>query len=266
MEQWMRIINVKAGGKEFKGDELTIEFDVPFNSEVEEVDISTITIFNLTDSTINQIKKEASVILNAGYQTDYGHILSGKIDKVNTEWQGNDKKTIITVADGKVEMKKTPIEKTYAAGTTAKNIMQDIAGYTGLEIGEINPAKDITYQLGKTIKGTAENALKQLVKDTKSKMFISKQKLYIRAKEDGTPSSFRLSSDTGLISTPTKNEEEDEKGNVKISYEVKCLLNYQIGPDAIIQIKSRAINGSFRVTKGKHNGGSFHTEITVVPA
>ena len=157
------------------------------------------------------------------------------------------------------------MNKTYQAGTKASYIMADLASILDLEVGEINPKNDIEYKLGKSISGRVEWALKRLVKDTESKMYINKGRIFIRDKNKGTETGFLLNSDTGLISSPEKIEEEDEKGNKIIKYKVQSLLNHKISVDSLIQIESKTINGNYRVESGVHTG-DFITEMIVVPA
>lgn len=263
MKLWLRQIDLMAGGKSFSGDDFTIDFKVPFSTS-EDPDISEVTIRNLSKSTISAIESKAYVILNAGYKGDIGNILTGKIEEVSSKWETTDKITTIKVSDGGFEWRNSRVQKTYAPGSTAKYIMQDLAGILGLEVVEISPKKDIVYQLGRTISGSVESALKELVKDTESKMYIDKSKLYIRDKNKGTKTGFLLNSGTGLIGSPEKKEEEDKSGKKIIKYNVKCLLNHKITTDSIIQIESRTINGTYRVESGSHNG-DFITEMIVVP-
>ena len=263
MKLWIREVNLKAGDKEFTGDKFDIDFRVPFSTK-EEPDISEVKIFNLSQSTISSIESKAYVILNAGYKGDVGNILSGKIESINTEWQGVDKITTIKVSDGGFEWRDTKTQKTYQAGSTAKYIMNDLASMLGLEVAEISPKKDIVYQLGKSISGSVEAALRRLVKDTESKMYINKGRLYIRDKNKGTETGFLLNSEHGLIGSPEKIDEEDEKGNKTIKYKVQSLLNHKISTDSLIQIESKTINGNYRVESGVHFG-DFTTEMIVVP-
>lgn len=266
MKQWIRQIELTAGGKSFTGDKFTIEFRVPF-SVSEDPDISEVVIYNLSKESIAAIKSKAYTILNVGYKGDIGNILSGKIEAVSSKWEKVDKITTIKVSDGGFEWRNTRIQKTYAPGSTARYIMQDLSSLLGLEVVEVNPKKDITYQLGRTISGSVEGALKQLVKDTESKMYIDKGKLYVRDKDKGTSIGFLLNSDTGLIGSPEKVEEENEKKQKIIKYNVKCLLNHKITTDSIIQIESRTVNGNYRVESGSHycNGSDFYTEMVVAP-
>lgn len=267
MKFWIREANLKAGGKEFTLDDFDMKFRVPFSTK-SEPDISEITLYNLTQNTISGIEAKAYIILNAGYRGDVGNILSGKLESISSEWQGVDKVTTLTVSDGGFEWRNTYVQKAYQAGSTAKYIMQDLAGMLGLEVAEIEPKKDITYQLGKSISGKVEEALKRLVKDTESKMYISKGRVYIRDRNKGTVTGFLLDSDHGLIGSPEKVEEEDDKGKKVIKYKVKSLLNYKLGVDSLIQIKSKTINGNFRVESGEHLGGNegdYYTDMLVVP-
>lgn len=263
MKFWIREVDLKAGGKEFKGSDFTIDFRVPFSTS-KEPDISEVQIYNLSKDSISSIEAKAYVILNAGYKGDIGNILSGKIENINTEWQGVDKITTIKVSDGGFEWRNTKVQKTYQANSTAKYIMSDLASMLGLEISEISPKKNITYQLGKSISGSVELALKQLAKDTESKMYIHKGRLYIRDENKGTEIGFLLNSDTGLIGSPERIEEENEKKQKVIKYKVKSLLNHKIGVDSIIKVESRTINGTYRVESGVHTG-DFITEMVVVP-
>lgn len=266
MKLWSRQIDLMAGSKGFDGDNFRIEFNVPFSTS-EDPDVSEINIYNLSKDSLAAIESKAYVILNVGYKGDIGNILSGKIEELSSKWDRVDKITTIKVSDGGFEWRGTRIQKTYAPGSTAKYLMQDLSGLLGLEVVEISPKNDITYQLGRTISGDVEKALKGLVKDTNSKMFIDKGKLYIRDKDKGTQTGFLLNSDSGLIGSPEKIEEEDKQGIKVIKYKVKSLLNHRISTDSIIQVQSRSVNGNYRVESGSHscNDTQFITDMIVVP-
>lgn len=270
MKLWLRQIELTAGGKQFKNETheggFRIEFRVPFSTS-ENPDVSEIMIYNLSQESVSAIEAKAYVVLNVGYKGDIGNILSGKVEEISSKWDKVDKITTIKVSDGGFEWRSTRIQKTYAKGSTAKYIMQDLSSLLGLEVVEVNPKNDLTYQLGRTISGDVEKALKQLVQDTESKMYIDKGKLYIRDKDKGTNIGFLLNSDTGLIGSPEKIEEENEKKEKIIKYNIKCLLNHKITTDSIIQIESRNVNGTYRVENGSHycNDSDFITEMVVVP-
>lgn len=280
---WIRDIDVLAGGKKFQslGDNaLEIDFDISFNDK-EEPDVSEVTIYNLSEDSINEIKKQGYCIVNAGYR-EMGNkacVVSGDIEDVTTDWEGLDKVTKIKVSDGGKEWRKAKLNKTYAEGTKASLIMQDLCGVLGYEVVEINPKEDITYKLGKTIKGYCSDSLKRLVKDTKSKMYINKKRITIRDEKKGNDIGFLLNTETGLVGNPTLNKDDSEdktdlresekekKKNKeeKKTWKVTCLLNAKIETDSIIKIESKNCNGQFRVVSGKHTK-DFNTELVVEEA
>ena len=280
---WIRDIDVLAGGKKFQSlgeNALEIDFDISFNDK-EEPDVSEVTIYNLSEDSINEIKKQGYCIVNAGYR-EMGNkacVVSGDIEDVTTDWEGLDKVTKIKVSDGGKEWRKAKLNKTYAEGTKASLIMQDLCGVLGYEVVEINPKEDITYKLGKTIKGYCSDSLKRLVKDTKSKMYINKKRITIRDEKKGNDIGFLLNTETGLVGNPTlnkddsgdktdlRNSEKKKKKNKeeKKTWKVICLLNAKIETDSIIKIESKTCNGQFRVVSGKHTK-DFNTELVVEEA
>lgn len=280
---WIRDIDVLAGGKKFQSlgeNALEIDFDISFNDK-EEPDVSEVTIYNLSEDSINEIKKQGYCIVNAGYR-EMGNkacVVSGDIEDVTTDWEGLDKVTKIKVSDGGKEWRQAKLNKTYAEGTKASLIMQDLCGVLGYEVVEIKPKEDITYKLGKTIKGYCSDSLKKLVKDTKSKMYINKKRITIRDEKKGNDIGFLLNSETGLVGNPTlnkddsgdktdlRNSEKKKKKNKeeKKTWKVICLLNAKIETDSIVKIESKTCNGQFRVVSGKHTK-DFNTELVVEEA
>lgn len=267
---WIHDIEVLAGQKKFVTlgeNALDIDFDIPF-SDQEEPDVAEIRIYNLTDDTISDIERDGYLYVNAGYKEleNKANIFTGEIEDVDTEWQGLDKVTTITASDGGKSWRKVKLNKTYTEGTAASAIMTDLANEMNYEIVEIKPKEDITYKLGKTIKGLASESLRQLVKDTKSKMFINKNRITIREKSEGYETGFVLNSNTGLVGSPTLNKDESGDKTDDRDYEreklkneetrktwtVKSLLNPEIETDSIIKIESESINGIFRVVSGSY--------------
>nr|WP_072537080.1 hypothetical protein [Anaerococcus mediterraneensis] len=280
---WIRDIEVLAGGKRFESlgeNGLTISFDINF-SDGKEPDVSEVVIYNLSDDSINQIKKDGYCIVNAGYKKlgNKGNILSGDIEEVTTTWQGLDKETKIKVTDGGKKWRKAKISKTYKENTKASLIMRDVINIMGYEIVEIKPKKDKVYKLGKTINGFCSDVLKMLVKDTESKMFVNKNRIVIRDQEKGFETGFVLSPESGLIGSPILNKddtgdkssdvstdkEKKENKKEKKTWEVRSLLNPKIETDSLIMIKSKVLDGKYRVIKGKHTK-DFETVITVEEA
>ena len=280
---WIQQVEVLAGQKKFTNegeDALEIEFDIPFSNN-KEPDIAEITIYNLSDSSIEQIKKDGYITVNAGYKQlgNIANIFTGKIEEVATEWLYVDKVTKIKATDGGDAWRKVKVNKTYQRNTKASDIMRDLAKAMGYEITKIEPKEDITYKLGKTITSYASTSLDQLAKDTKSKLFINKNRITIDDEDKGNNTGVLLNENSGLIGTPTmvkdetgdKNGSRDYEANKKENdkerkaWRVTSLLNPMFETDTIIKVESRTINGEYRIVRGVHNR-DFNTELVVVEA
>lgn len=280
---WVRDIDVLAGGKRFTslGDNaLEIVFDINF-SNAKEPDISSVTIYNLSDSSINDIRDQSYIIVAAGYKElgNKSNIAEGSIEDVAVSYSGMDKVCKISFSDGGKPWRVRELNKAYAEGTKASQIMRDLAIVMGYEIVEITPKDDITYRLGKTIKGYASKSLEALARDTKSKMFVNKNRLVIRDEARAYDTGFILRSDSGLIGLPTLNKNDsgdkindraytkDKKQNkdAKKSWHIVSLLNPRLETDSIIKVESKTLSGTYRVVSGKHTK-DFNTELEVVEA
>lgn len=280
---WIRDVEILAGQKKFEslGDNrLTIEFDIPFSNK-KEPDVSEVKVYNLSEDTISDIRRDGYIYVNAGYKElgNKANILTGEIEDINTMWQGLDKITTIKISDGAKTWRKATLNKTYKEGTKASFIMRDLCNILAYEIVAIEPVEDLEYKLGKTITGSASASLTQLAKDTKSKLFVNKNRVVIRAEEVGYDTGFVLNAGSGLIGSPTQNKDEsgdkaddvDTKKNKKTkeetkkSWQVKCLLNPRIETDSVIKVESKVLNGIYRVVSGKHscNQQGFFTEVQV---
>lgn len=284
-ESFGRVIEMFVEKRKFEGSDFTILFDVPFD-DGGDANIAEIKIYNLKDDTINGLKRDSRVILNAGYTGDVGAVLLGIVKEVKTEWSGVDRITTMQVLDGTEAWFSLQIQKTYAKNVKAQSILDDIVKMTGLQIGAIKLPKNHVYKSGKTVKGKLRQIIKDIARDCGAKAHTTRGKIFIRPKDEGDTIGFLLDTEHGLISSPTPIEKEveikstkpgkkDKKGKpttVKVTtkkkvngWSVKCLLNHKITTDALIKINSKTANGTFRVESGKHNGSAYETEMEVYP-
>ncbi len=264
-ELFGRKIELITGTKSFTNEDFTIYFDVPF-SDSEDANIAEIEIYNLKDSTINEIKKGSNVILNAGYEGDVGAVLLGEVKNSFAEWDSVDKITTIDVLDGGGKWLSTPIKRTYKPGITAKQVLNDLLSVTGLEIGAFSLPNNKVYPGGKTVDDKLSRAIAYIARDCGAKTHTNRGKIFIRPKSEGDSIGFVLNSERGLIASPTPTEKEVDGETVK-GWEVKSLLNHRITTDSVLIIESKTANGQFRVESGahKHDGSDFYTEMVVYP-
>lgn len=265
-----RVKRVKIGNMTFTNDELEIRFSVPFDDDPKP-NVSKVEIFNLSNDTINRIKRGETCTIEAGYRGDVGVIAKGKITSVITKREGVDKITTIQVIEGddysriKVDTKNATDKKsnkiTFKKGTKASVIIKRLCSVLGIKLAYMKLPKDVTYKNGYTVTGLILNHLEEIVKDCGASMYYRRGQMVIRNIKEGTDERFILNSDTGLIESPEPFEEDSVKG-----FKVKCLLQHRITTASIIEINSKTAKGKYRVRKGEHkvDGNDFITEFEVI--
>ena len=269
-------------------EQLKIKFNVPFDDDTE-VNESTIEIYNLSNQTISHIKQNDKCTISAGYKGDIGVILNGRVSLVKTTHDGVDKCTTIYVLDSEDLTAKTIKSKSYAAGTSASNILKDLAKTLGMAITVLSLPTNVKYNSGWTCEGAITEEMAKIAKHCGANVYINKGNLYIRPLTEGDNTNFTLSAETGLIGVPSEFTEEVElseedlkyiatkKGQSKIKtvgdkkvieehgYNVTSLLQHRITTASLIDLKSKYANGSFRVRSGVHKfDETFTTDMVIV--
>jgi len=264
-----RKIELKIGDKKIEYPGLEIEFEIKFSDD-DEGNAGHVRLFNLSKNTLDSITTETKFKLKAGYKEKFGLLLPGLIEVKKTKWQGMDKETTLIVGDDTDLWMRSTINRTWKSGKTASDIIPDVINNAGLEVGEVDTNKSITYEKGLTLSTTTRKALKRLAEDTESKLHSKRGLVYVRPPEKAEKQAVLVNSNTGLISSPEKVEEssgggEGEEESSKAKYMVKMLLNYEVRADSLLKIESRNISGEFRVISGKHvaEGDEFSTECEV---
>lgn len=259
MRQFHRYVEVLSGEVKLNSEQLTIQFDVPFDSDTEPNE-SEVIIYNLTDDTINRLKFRQKLIINAGYIGAIGEVLVGRISNVKTKYEGADKKTTIHILDssdvGHIEVE----EKTYRSNVKASQIINDLAPKFNIPT-VIRLPKNVTYAKGFTADGEVQEVLSEIAKDCGARSYINRGSLYIQALENIEGEKVLITPENGLVGSPDSFEEEGVHG-----HRVKFLLRHSITTGSQIEIQSRKVSGTFRVRNGSHrcSDSSFYTEVEVV--
>lgn len=271
--QFGRVVKIQTDGLTLT-NALDLEFEIPFGNNPES-DEATITIYNLSKTTISRLKLNKEISVTAGYGSDTGVIYSGVISKVKTTWSGQDKITVIKAIDGpkKEEEKDERVVTITFCGASSNRltIIKTLVGKLGLPV--VWP-KELDEEEDKILKNpnskgsvTLTGNLTELIK-TQSEaagliVYIDKQKVYVTKKKKSEDKTIlTVSVDTGLIDSPT---EEEKDGEVSGSLTVKMLLEHRVTPAVIIELKSREFKGTYMINEGKHicNESEFITEMKV---
>lgn len=265
--QFGHVVIIQSGNVTINNSDLDCEFSLNFDDNTE-ADKAEITIYNLTDRTINGFKTNAKITITAGYGTDTGVIFSGFLTYKRTYRNGADKVTELQAVDDLKRVNREVESIAYAAGTKASYILKDLCGRVGLPIAVFKLAKDYTFTDEVTVDGSLSDAIKQYAAECGVSAYVCKSKIYVRPLTDGDNTYFRLSADTGLISVSEFEEEQSTESETKTvkGFEIECLLQHRMQTASIIELDSRDYKGVFRVREGSHeyDGTNFVTKAKII--
>ena len=280
MSFWMREASLQIGGKRYGMDDLYFEFEVPFEDS-DTLQTAKFKAYNLAEATRKGIKRGDVIILNAGYEGDVGAIFVGQVSACSHKHQNTEWITEISATAAMDQWLSAKVSKTYAKGSTAKEIVSDLLNIFGLEIGEFTLAVNKVYDRGLVCSGKVKDELKKIVvNDCKSRFLIRTGSVYINDPASGLSNGIFLTPQSGLLFSGDEVEEsvvavgsdsqkssstKSEEGNYVTR---ECLLNYHIGPAEQVTIQSQSLNGRFIVAKGKHTGspkGNWKTTLEMRP-
>lgn len=243
---------VRSGQVTVSSETLDLEFTVPFDDDME-ANEAEIIIYNLSDNTIKQLKKDAPVSIEAGYKGDTGVLFTGYISKVKTAYDGADKVTTIKAMD---DIKDHSVESiSFKANTKASYILEQLIGKTGIPVAVFNPRRDHTYKDSQTVDGDLMENIKKYAAVCGISVYVSKGKIYARYIKEGDNLSFNVSAETGMIGSPSAYTEEvtaEDFTETVDGFEVEMLLQHRLFAGAIVSLKSKVGNGTYRVCSGEH--------------
>lgn len=258
---------IQTGDVTISNRELDCEFDIPFDDDTE-ADEAEILVYNLSDTTVQNIKTGEQITVTAGYGSDTGIIFSGYISKPKTYYSGVDRITEIHAIDSN-ERKGREIESiSYAGGTPASRILQDLVGMVGLPVAVFAPKRDHVYKDKATVEGGLMENIRKYAKVCGVSAYICKGQIYVRPVVDGDGLDFTLSADTGLLELSEFEEESTAEDFIDTvhGYEITMLLQHRVTTASLIKVNSKNVSGSYRVREGSHtyDGTNFLTKVKAV--
>lgn len=256
-----------SGGVTINSDTLDFDFDVSFDDDMEANECS-ITVYNLSDNTINNLKRKQAISIEAGFDKDTGVIFKGFIDKVQTKHEGSDKVTTIRCYDD--ISNKSITELTFAKGTSASYILKNLINRTGTPIAVFKVRRDHVYKDEEKVDGSLTENIRKYSEVCGVSTYVVNGKIYCRHLKTGDDISFTVSENTGMIGSPSPYEEEltaeDFKETIK-GYEIEMIMQHRMRAGAICNVQSLVTKGKYRVRSGEHHfayNGECTTRIKVM--
>lgn len=261
---WKRNVEILIDEREWTFPKQNITFTVNFDSDTIP-DTTDISIFNLSDDSINNIVSGLGIVMNAGYNSDMGTILEGVIKSASLERNGVDRELKLSCINVSNDYLNANITYMYGAGSTSEHMIRDVLGTVGIIPSVVNLASPQAYWSGFYANGPVINVIRRLADDADSKVINRNGDIMIVPDYGGDEDViWTLDAAHGLMDI----KPIDEDGN-PAKYQVKMLLNHAIQPYALLNIDSDTFQGKAVVMEGTHTsggfGGDFTTECKVIP-
>lgn len=246
------VATLQSGQVTISSETLDFEGYIPFDDDME-ANEADFTVYNLSDNTIKQLKKGAALSCTAGYKGDTGVLFSGYITKVTTAFEGADKVTTIYAMD---DIKKRTVESlSFSKGTKASYILRTLIDKTGIPVAAFKVRRDHTYKDSQTVDGDLMENISKYAEVCGISVYVSKGKIYARYIKEGDNLNFNVSTETGMIGSPSAYTEEimaEDFTETVDGYEVEMLLQHRMCAGAIVSLKSKSASGTYRVCSGVH--------------
>ena len=222
--QYIRRCNLlvgKASGEGLDLSSLRIQFKIK-KSDAQTPNTAEIRVYNLAPNTAKQIRDEfKTVVLQAGYESNYGVIFHGNIKQVRLGREnGTDSYIDIAAGDGDDAYNYAVVNATLAAGAKQSDQINAAAGAMssrGVSKGYIGETGGAALPRGKVMYGNARDYLRQSAQASETTWSVQDGKLQVVPLTSVLPNqAVLLTSKTGLVGTP-----EQTNDGIK----AKCLLN-----------------------------------------
>jgi hypothetical protein len=260
---WNRKAVVTMGPKGEEGvriEGLRVSFDI-VKTNKKSANNAKIVIYNLNESnkSILKTKEDISLMLEVGYGSNVDLLFTGDVVRSSTQRNGADFLTTIEIEDGDQALTTATIDKSYVAGTDLKTVVDDAlqsmkdAGQ--VIIGSVNSIKDDIAQNGFTASGLASKVIDEITKKQGLEFSIQDNETQILGEsEDTGEEAIVLTPSTGLIGSPRIGLIGKEAAKVD-GIEFKALIQTtRFKPGRVVQIKSREVDGFFKILKSKFMG------------
>ena len=211
-----------------------------------------ITVRNLNLDTRKRLEtpKTLDVVLLAGYANPGAHaIFTGTVRSASTQVDGADILTTIATGDKEAAIGQARVSAALPAGATPQTVAKTLASSMGVGLGSLPAAlaKGGISGIATVLHGSASANMTAVMRSVGHEWSIQDGTLQVLAQGASlTATAVLLSSDTGLIGSPTI----DTKGVLSC----RALILPDLQPGRLVRIKSRFISGDFRIEEAQYSG------------
>lgn len=240
-------------------------------------------ITNLAPTTrVNLTTKPLKVLVMAGYDGFARYLFKGDLRFGHSKQDGTEWLTTLQLADGDRAYRHAQIHKSYRKGSSVLNALRDVVGSMGLQLDSrmnVSPELQSGFASGRAMSGRACDELTTLLEPYGYTWSIQDGRMQIlKDSEIRAGEALLIDEAAGMIGSPeyqvpdvstTKNGQLTKGAAKGPRLQVKMLLWPELSPGAKVQVRSNAVDGSFRIERVTHTGdtydGDWTTEIECKP-
>lgn len=259
MKLWKQVRLITIGDIVFDYDELDVEFEVKCTDD-NKSDLATIKLYNLSNTTLQKLKLNQDVSIDAGYRDVHGVIFNGIVESISTSRDENDFITTIEATPNNRAYANTIINRQFKAGIKASEVIKQIETMCNFTMDIKELAKDTVYQNGKVFSGRLSNVIPILARDTGTICRFTNTTIEFKLPNKAYSSVLHLGGEQGLIRIDKKMDKADikektgpqveskNKSNVdkkisKSKFDIECLLVPLIKIGQLLEIESTLFKG-----------------------
>lgn len=262
MKLWKQVRLITIGEIVFDYDELDVEFEVKCTDD-NKSDLATIKLYNLSDTTLQKLKLNQDVSIDAGYRDIHGVIFNGIVESISTSRDENDFITTIEATPNNRAYANTIINRQFKAGIKASEVIKQIGTMCNFTMDIKELAKDTVYQNGKVFSGRLSNVIPILARDTGTICRFTNTTIEFKLPNKAYSSVLHLGGEQGLIridkkmdkadikekekkkgpEAKSKNNSSFDKKSNKSKFDIECLLVPLIKIGQLLEIESTLFKG-----------------------
>lgn len=256
---WKQVRLITIGEIVFDYDELDVEFEVKCTDD-NKSDLATIKLYNLSDTTLQKLKLNQDVSIDAGYRDIHGVIFNGIVESISTSRDENDFITTIEATPNNRAYANTIINRQFKAGIKASEVIKQIETMCNFTMDIKELGKDTVYPNGKVFSGRLSNVIPILARDTGTICRFTNTTIEFKLPNKAYSSVLHLGGEQGLIRIDKKMDKADikekkgpqveskNKSNVdkkisKSKFDIECLLVPLIKIGQLLEIDSTLFKG-----------------------
>lgn len=260
MKLWKQVRLITIGEIVFDYDELDVEFEVKCTDD-NKSDLATIKLYNLSDTTLQKLKLNQDVSIDAGYRDIHGVIFNGIVEIISTSRDENDFITTIEATPNNRAYANTIINRQFKAGIKASEVIKQIETMCNFTMDIKELGKDTVYPNGKVFSGRLSNVIPILARDTGTICRFTNTTIEFKLPNKAYSSVLHLGGEQGLIRIDKKMDKADikekndkstnkkaKKDNSKVTsnkakFDIECLLIPLIKIGQLLEIESTLFKG-----------------------